>query len=111
MRAQLTVPPHHHHPLRRWANDRILRDLAGKLTAEDMQGLFSPVPFGNAPVKSALQLASEPRAYAIWESFVSIDMDRQARVLEVGRHGWESAQGGWGRGGRVACAAWPEAPP
>jgi len=71
---------------RRWANDRILRDLAGKLTAEDMQGLFSPVPFGNAPVKSALQLASEPRAYAIWESFVSIDMDRQARVLEK----WEA---------------------
>jgi len=67
---------------RRWANDRILRDLAGKLTAEDMQGLFSPVPFGNPPKKSAMQRAAEPHVYAVWESFISIDMDKQNRVLQ-----------------------------
>ena len=48
-----------------------------------MQSLFSPVPFGNAPVKSVMQQAAEPEVYAIWESFISIDMDKQSRVLKV----------------------------
>uniref|UniRef100_A0A061RUY1 Phenazine biosynthesis-like domain-containing protein 1-like n=1 Tax=Tetraselmis sp. GSL018 TaxID=582737 RepID=A0A061RUY1_9CHLO len=67
---------------RRWVNDRILRDMAGRLTAEDMQGLFSPVPFGGDLRKSVIQEASEPHVYALWQSFISIDMDRQDRVLQ-----------------------------
>lgn len=31
---------------RRWLNDRILREMTGPLTLEDMEKQFKPVPFG-----------------------------------------------------------------
>ena len=31
---------------RRWLNDKLLRDMAGSLTAPEMETLFRPPPFG-----------------------------------------------------------------
>lgn len=49
---------------RRWLNDKLLRDMAGALTAPDMEALFRPPPFGNpAPMRpmEAVLLPGAPR--------------------------------------------------
>jgi hypothetical protein len=69
---------------RRWLNDKILRDMAGALTAPDMESLFQPPPFGG-PVPAArptvLQAAALPENLPLWDLFRSIDMEKQQRVL------------------------------
>lgn len=69
---------------RRWLNDKILRDMAGALTAPDMECLFQPPPFGG-PIPAArptvLQAAALPENVPLWDLFRSIDMDKQQRVL------------------------------
>lgn len=55
--------------------------LAGALTHADMQELFKPVPFGEQPHITPLERAV---LLPFWESFRSIEMDKQKRVLEVG---------------------------
>ena len=42
---------------RRWANERLLREMAGPLTAEEMASQFAPVPFGTPRPTSALESA------------------------------------------------------
>lgn len=66
----------------RWQNDRLLRDLAGTLTAADMRGLFNPVPFGER-VPSAFERASWPENRLAWEPFRNIDSDKERRVLDA----------------------------
>lgn len=69
---------------RRWLNDKLLRDMAGALTAADMASLFKPVPFGQ-PRTSVWERAAQPEHAYLWDMFRSLEMDKQARVLQVGR--------------------------
>lgn len=68
-----------HRRRQRWLNDKILRDMAGPLTARSMEALFNPVPFGSYPPPSAFELAMhEPH----WEHFRNIDLEEQDKVLQ-----------------------------
>lgn len=68
-----------HRRRQRWLNDKILRDMAGPLTARTMEAQFNPVPFGSYPPPSAFELAmQEP----LWEHFRNIDLDKEAKVLQ-----------------------------
>lgn len=67
----------------RWLNDKLLRDMAGALTARDMDALFKPVPFGETGHVTALSEAVTAENQALWDIFRSINYDRQSRVLEV----------------------------
>jgi hypothetical protein len=42
-----------------------------------------PIPFGFPAPPSAFTLASAPEHAAVWDHFMSIDSDKQARVLQV----------------------------
>jgi hypothetical protein len=55
---------------------------AGTLNAEQMESLFSPVPFGE-PRVSVLERIAAPEHAPIWDMFRSIDPDKQAAVLLV----------------------------
>lgn len=63
---------------RRLLNDKILRDMAGPLTAEDMEQLYAPPPWGLKPPKSAFEKAAETRE---WDSFRCIDMDAEMAFI------------------------------
>lgn len=70
---------------RRWLNDKLLRDMAGALTAADMASLFKPVPFGQ-PRTSVWERTAQPEHAYLWDMFHSLEMDKQARVLQK----WEA---------------------
>ena len=40
---------------RRWLNDKLLRDMAGSLTAPEMETLFRPPPFGESTSHAPLR--------------------------------------------------------
>jgi hypothetical protein len=65
----------------RWANEHLLRTLAGPMTAQDMVSLFNPVPFGEFR-ETALQLVLAHAPHR-WEKLRNIDMDKQDALLEV----------------------------
>eukprot|EP00775_Hariotina_reticulata_P013313 gene13313-13442_t len=67
---------------RRWLNDKVLRDMAGPMSAADMQSQFTPVPFGSYPPPSAFVVAMAPEHQPLWEHFRNIDMDKQSKVLQ-----------------------------
>ncbi|KAG1662014.1 hypothetical protein FOA52_009503 [Chlamydomonas sp. UWO 241] len=67
---------------RRWLNEKHLRDLAGPLTAADMNSLFTPVPFGVVRDSPLTQIREDPDAAAVWDSFRNIDPEKEARVLQ-----------------------------
>lgn len=70
---------------RRLLNDKILRDMAGPLTAEEMEQLYAPPPWGLTPPKSAFEEAAETRE---WDSFRCIDMDVEMEMIsQDGRAG------------------------
>ncbi|MEW5304319.1 MAG: hypothetical protein WDW36_006937 [Sanguina aurantia] len=71
---------------RRYLNDKVLRDMAGPMRMADMMAQFNPVPFGETHHMSALTLAAQPENASVWESFRSIDPDKQERVLQK----WEA---------------------
>lgn len=75
-----------HRRRRQWLNDKLLRDLAGAMSTQDMERQFKPVPFGFPAPPSAFTLASAPEHAAVWEHFRSIDSDKEARVLQA----WEA---------------------
>ena len=92
----------------RWHNDRLLRDLAGPLTAAEMRGLYSPVPFGE-PRRTAFAAAADPQHRDVWDMFRSIDPDRQRRVLDAwgqrgprDKHAKAETRGCWGPAERWA---------
>lgn len=67
---------------RRWLNDKVLRDIAGPMTAQDMHDQFHPVPFGSAGPPSAFALAATAEVAPLWDKFRNIDADKQAAVLQ-----------------------------
>lgn len=66
---------------RRWLNDRLLRDMVGALTVEDIEGLFKPVPFGDPRPPSLWTQVSSPDVASLWDLFRSIDMEKESRIL------------------------------
>lgn len=68
---------------RRFLNDKLLRDLAGPMSAHDMASLFAPAPFGEVK-ESALSVLIREQG-SLWSHFLSIDFDKQTNVLEVWR--------------------------
>lgn len=71
-----------HRRRRRWLNDKALRDMAGHMTAHDMEHQFKPIPFGAEPPASAFMEAMSSENVVTWEGFRNIDMDKEARVLQ-----------------------------
>uniref|UniRef100_A0A383VNR7 R3H domain-containing protein n=1 Tax=Tetradesmus obliquus TaxID=3088 RepID=A0A383VNR7_TETOB len=71
-----------HRRRRRWLNEKVLRDMAGPMSAQDMQSQFSPVPFGSYPPPSAFASAMAPEHLPLWEHFRNIDLDKQDKVLQ-----------------------------
>lgn len=67
---------------RRWFNDKVLRDMAGPLSAADMEAQFKPAPFGFTDFVSPLTQAQRPEHAALWENFRNIDAERESRVLQ-----------------------------
>ena len=68
---------------RRFLNDKMLRDMAGPLTASEMEGLFKPVPFGDSRRVSPLQEVLQPENAIILDMFRNIDYDKQTRFMQV----------------------------
>eukprot|EP00197_Chlamydomonas_leiostraca_P006316 CAMPEP_0202863686 /NCGR_PEP_ID=MMETSP1391-20130828/4221_1 /ASSEMBLY_ACC=CAM_ASM_000867 /TAXON_ID=1034604 /ORGANISM="Chlamydomonas leiostraca, Strain SAG 11-49" /LENGTH=377 /DNA_ID=CAMNT_0049543345 /DNA_START=163 /DNA_END=1296 /DNA_ORIENTATION=+ len=80
---------------RRWLNDRILREMTGPMSLEQMEAQFKPAPFGyRAP--SALEIIARPQHAAVWEGFRTIDADREERLLAR----WAEHNRQQGAGGR-----------
>lgn len=65
---------------RRYLNDKLLRDMAPTLTANDMESLFKPVPFGENQV-SVFTMVGDPTVAPLWDLFRNVDADKQDRVL------------------------------
>jgi hypothetical protein len=57
--------------------------MAGTMTAADMESQFKPVPFGIEAPPSAFAEATSGEHAALWEHFRNIDMDKEAKVLQV----------------------------
>ncbi|KAL3141302.1 hypothetical protein ABBQ32_004894 [Trebouxia sp. C0010 RCD-2024] len=67
---------------RRFLNDKMLRDMAGPMTASEMEGLFKPVPFGESSHISPLQEVLQPENASILDMFRNIDYDKQTRFMQ-----------------------------
>jgi hypothetical protein len=68
---------------RRYLNEKLLRELAGPLDAEQMAMLYAPPPFGEvqATVLARITEASaDNEAARAWEPFRQVDMDLQVRT-------------------------------
>eukprot|EP01024_Parvocaulis_polyphysoides_P070510 TRINITY_DN8702_c0_g2_i1.p1 TRINITY_DN8702_c0_g2~~TRINITY_DN8702_c0_g2_i1.p1 ORF type:complete len:311 (-),score=52.05 TRINITY_DN8702_c0_g2_i1:977-1909(-) len=101
--------------LMRCMSDRMLRDMAGPMTATFMDSLYQPCPFGDTGYRTAFrQLSENPNSNEIWSKFLDISMDKEAKVLER----WEAhlkaekmakksklspAQLAWNRWGRISA--------
>jgi len=66
---------------RRWANDRLLRELGGAMTITEMQAQFSPPPFGAPPVPTAFELMLSAQRRGEWSGFHKVDMDKERLFL------------------------------
>lgn len=95
-----------HRRRRRWLNDKALRDMAGHMTAHDMEHQFKPIPFGAEPPASAFMEAMSSENVVTWDGFRNIDMDKEARVLQVGAEG----QRGKGAAGKKQAPPPPPTP-
>jgi hypothetical protein len=80
------------------------------MTAQDMEAMFAPPPYGLVPPPSAFAEAMQPHNAGIWEHFRSVDVDRERRVLEVGEEGGMGVllrrEGRGGRGRARGGCAW-----
>lgn len=68
---------------RRFLNDKMLRDMAGPMTASEMEGLFKPVPFGESSHVSPLQEVLQPENASILDMFRNIDYAKQTHFMQV----------------------------
>ena len=51
---------------RRWLNDKLLQDMAGAMTAADMEALFKPPPFGQERSISPLTEVMDAENMPLW---------------------------------------------
>lgn len=63
-------------------NTRLLRDMAGSMTATSMEMLFKPPPFGEPGPTRTFDPANLD-TILVWDLFRNIDCEKQSRVLEV----------------------------
>lgn len=68
--------------VRRWLNGRLLLALAGRMTTEDMEGLFKPVPFGDPSHPSAWELLALPENAKLLEAIRSGDPEAEIQLLQ-----------------------------
>eukprot|EP01026_Neomeris_dumetosa_P075769 TRINITY_DN805_c1_g1_i2.p2 TRINITY_DN805_c1_g1~~TRINITY_DN805_c1_g1_i2.p2 ORF type:complete len:309 (+),score=54.18 TRINITY_DN805_c1_g1_i2:262-1188(+) len=69
--------------LMRCMSDRMLRDMAGPMTAEQMDSLYQPAPFGDTGYRTAFRrLIEHPGENQVWAKFLDITMDKEIKVLE-----------------------------
>jgi hypothetical protein len=66
---------------RRWANDRLLRELGGAMTVAEMQAQFMPPPFGAPPQPTAFERMLRAQARGEWAGFHKVDMDKERAFL------------------------------
>ena len=67
---------------RRWANDRLLRELGGAMTVSEMQQQFMPPPFGAPPEPTAFEKMLNAQARGEWSGFHKVDMDKERTFLQ-----------------------------
>ena len=67
--------------MRRWANDRLLRELGGAMSVAEMRAQFSPPPFGAPPEPSPFEAMLRARASGRWTGFHRVDMDKESAFL------------------------------
>ena len=68
---------------RRWKNDLLLRAMAPELTADAIDGLFKPVPFGDVhPPSPFTQVADDEQVQQLWQLLLSVSAEKQQRILE-----------------------------
>eukprot|EP00252_Welwitschia_mirabilis_P027198 TRINITY_DN9266_c0_g2_i1.p1 TRINITY_DN9266_c0_g2~~TRINITY_DN9266_c0_g2_i1.p1 ORF type:complete len:290 (+),score=56.12 TRINITY_DN9266_c0_g2_i1:264-1133(+) len=73
----------------RWVNERLLRDLAPPLDADEIDTLFAPPPWGQRSVLTPLERITGAgdncvSDMAAWEPFRNnVDMDKEAHMLET----------------------------
>lgn len=68
---------------RRWKNDLLLRAMAPELTADAIDGLFKPVPFGDIhPPSPFTQIADDEEVQQLWQLLLSVSAEKQQRILE-----------------------------
>ena len=68
---------------RRWANDRLLRELGGAMTVAEMQAQFMPPPFGAPPQPTAFERMLRAQARGEWAGFHRVDMDKERAFLRT----------------------------
>ena len=101
---------------RRWANDRLLRELGGRMSVAEMQAQFMPPPFGAPAKPTAFEAMLDAQARGEWTGFHKVDMDKEKAFLDkvraaeaasrTHRHESESyAAAGWARTSARARAA------
>ena len=66
---------------RRWANDRLLRELGGAMTVAEMQAQFMPPPFGAPPQPTAFERMLRAQARGEWAGVHKVDMDKERAFL------------------------------
>lgn len=72
---------------RRWKNELLLRAMAPELTADAIDGLFKPVPFGDIhPPSPFTQIADDEEVQQLWQLLLSVSAEKQQRILEK----WEA---------------------
>ena len=105
-----------HRRRRRWANDRLLRELGGRMSVAEMQAQFIPPPFGAPAKPTAFEAMLDAQARGEWTGFHKVDMDKEKAFLDkvraaeaasrTHRHESESyAAAGWARTSARARAA------
>jgi len=96
----------------RWVNDRLLRELAPPLDAEEIGGLFSPPPWGERNVLTPLERitgAGNDCAHdiAAWEPFRNnVDMDKEEHMLKSLIKGRSKKDESNATGSMAAMKAW-----
>lgn len=61
---------------------RILRDMAGPMTAADMESCFKPPPWGNRPKPSPIEILTKEHPY-LYTFLVNVTYDKQCEYLKV----------------------------
>lgn len=68
---------------RRWKNELLLRAMAPELTADAIDGLFKPVPFGDIhPPSPFTQISHDEDLQQLWQLLLSVSAEKQQRILE-----------------------------
>jgi hypothetical protein len=91
---------------RRWANDRLLKELGGNMTVAEMAAQFMPPPFGAPSKPSPFEAMLDAQARGEWLGFRRVDMDKEAAFLSRLSDDDAARRRERHRGSRARGAAW-----